>query len=503
MIIKNQQGKITTLILFIVVFLLIAKIFAPKFVKNSTNANLTTINYEEVGEGCLRYNGPPITFQNFGYIKKVPQSEMIKDPKTGEDIIPDKYQPLTKDVILDKSIPINYKLILRNVPVKFDYITENKKGFLETGQISKKYGVTLAQKIIISNTKYSVVYPKIHGEIHFPSNQKARQVLGNKPEIEPYAYGLIFMVKLEGDSPILFNGKDLGTNGTFILTDVFQDPSKPPLPDAAADTCQGKFNRDAKEPLTQEDLDDIATDPEATQSSDLANTSIIYPPQASSPDKNELQLEYFLFKGKVITTGKGAWNVHCKPAIYLYPKNKTLFNVKVFPKGELTYTDPKYPNSTGWNGLAYPDGSIEVNNKLYPYLYYEAKIRDDLIQIPENGYVIQQSGLEMLLDQLLPKLGLSEKEATEFKDYWLKSLPNSSYYFVGILPQDHIDFLESLEINPKPDTNIRVHLYFKLLDQPIEVKSPTIETPKRTGFIMVEWGGMIKADPLHPFTCSQ
>ena len=46
-----------------------------------------------------------------------------------------------------------------------------------------------------------------------------------------------------------------------------------------------------------------------------------------------------------------------------------------------------------------------------------------------------------------------------------------------------------LEINPKPDTIIRVLMVFKRLEEPIDIAEQKLETPQRTGFTAVEWGG--------------
>ncbi len=47
-----------------------------------------------------------------------------------------------------------------------------------------------------------------------------------------------------------------------------------------------------------------------------------------------------------------------------------------------------------------------------------------------------------------------------------------------------------LEINPKPDTLIRVWMEFKGLDKYEEVKEQQLQTPERNGFVAVEWGGI-------------
>ena len=46
-----------------------------------------------------------------------------------------------------------------------------------------------------------------------------------------------------------------------------------------------------------------------------------------------------------------------------------------------------------------------------------------------------------------------------------------------------------LEIDPEPDTLIRILMTYKGLDEPIEVTEQELETSERTGFVAVEWGG--------------
>lgn len=223
------------------------------------------------------------------------------------------------------------------------------------------------------------------------------------------------------------------------------------------------------------------------------------PIDLSMQGKKSLQLKPVTF---VNTASYSWWTPSCKPAIYLYPKNSENVNVKVNTTGYFTLTIPNYsPN--GWSVLANPNGEIQIENATYPYLYYESQVPDSKVQVPDKGYVVTKEELPGLFDLLFPKLGLLPNEVNEFKDYWTKALPGSPYYFIGIMDEAAINSLESLDISPKPDTIIRVRLYFKLLDKPMNVVAPDISTPKRNGFTVVEWGGMVKTDKNNPFTCSQ
>ncbi len=202
----------------------------------------------------------------------------------------------------------------------------------------------------------------------------------------------------------------------------------------------------------------------------------------------------------------------CKPAIYLYPEQTQNISVKVNPVGPFTYTDPLYvpdgpaspgePASRGgWNVTAFPDGKIISNTKEFPYLYYEADIPSLLIPKPETGYVVRGTNIRALLSDLLPKMGLNAKETTEMADYWANSLPKSPYYFVGIIPENVLDSIAPLDINPKPTTTIRVALYFEEMKNAKSVSEPTLVSKTRNGFTVVEWGGILKTSK--PFVCLQ
>lgn len=211
-----------------------------------------------------------------------------------------------------------------------------------------------------------------------------------------------------------------------------------------------------------------------------------------------------LRKVELVTTNAICWYTPvCKPAVYLYPTKPTNVNIQVDPNGFFTNTLPDYPDG-GWNALAYPNGDLMVDNQKYSYLYYEDKIHNAAIDKPSEGFVVEYKDLPNLYNNLLPKLGLSEKEIQDFKGYWQRVLPASAYYFVGVMSDDAIAKIEPMKISPKPDTTIRVRLYFKALDKKIDVKQPLIIPVNRpdSGFVASEWGGMVESKD-GKFTCSQ
>ncbi len=226
---------------------------------------------------------------------------------------------------------------------------------------------------------------------------------------------------------------------------------------------------------------------------------VYFPDQKRSADQEQLQLEWFLLKKGGIKFG---WQVHCKPAIYLYPKVTSLINVQVFPKGDLTYTDPKYEMGKGWTVLAQPTGSLSsFNGQEYGYLYYEARIKDEVIKKPTTGFVVKFEELQNFYEKLLPMLGFNVKEKNDFVEYWQKHLDYSPYYFIGIMDKGELDQIEPLSINPTPETTIRVSLYFEALKEYQRVDAPVIKTVERKGYTLFEWGGLVKRFNETKYTC--
>ncbi|MBI2031949.1 MAG: hypothetical protein HYT08_05025 [Candidatus Levybacteria bacterium] len=239
---------------------------------------------------------------------------------------------------------------------------------------------------------------------------------------------------------------------------------------------------------------DASTLPTGTSST---GKQVIVTPTGQDAKKN-LQLETFKIK---LETPLIPWlSPFCKPAIYLYPEEETNVHVGIAPKGKLSYTIPPYPLN-GWKVTARPDGMITYNQGQYDYLYYEAEIPDSEIKKPTEGFIVGMNKIKPFLESLLPKLSLNEKESEQFVDYWVSVLPDSPYYFIGVISRKTLDSIAPLSFSPKPDTIIRVTLYFEALGKTIDVKEPIINPIKRQGFTVVEWGGIFKKDINHNFSC--
>ncbi len=182
-----------------------------------------------------------------------------------------------------------------------------------------------------------------------------------------------------------------------------------------------------------------------------------------------------------------------KPVIYLYPEVDTLVDVKLKIPGKVTVSIPTY-EAEGWQDvLAHPGGSLEYRGKTYQELYYESAVSH--ANPPRNGLVIPKQELYSNLSSILLRLGLKEAEKQEFLSYWmprLTALPGN-YILFSIFDPVEKERVDSVHLNPEPDTRIELLAYFKPLEFPIFIPPLVLpeKPPARKGFTMVEWGGTI------------
>ena len=386
----------------------------------------------------------------------------------------------------DSGQQVNYVMVREGVMIDINVVPERRDNttcnISDPAYLSSTCHAIPARDVTGADGKsYRLYYPGLYGETDVLS-------VGTRTFKE---FNIIYRVLLDGNGePAKFPGKDKNGNDTeYHKMDFFQQEGATKMDDGML--CSGGGGG----------------------SSSFSGTRVEVPGQEVSENKDQLQLEWFLFTvGTSTTSEAGIFQAHCKPAIYLYPREKQLVNVKVNTKGVLSYVDPKYPQ-TGWTVTAYPNGDLYQvlsseyqADKKYSYLYYESKLPDTLIKKPEKGFIVRKSELNTLFNELLPKLGLNSVQSNDFVEYWDKALPDSPYYFVGIVDQAQINNAEPLEITPKPDFINRVRIYFERLDEFKEVDEPEISgqfAVDSSQFNVVEWGGLIKNDPNHPFICSQ
>ena len=180
-------------------------------------------------------------------------------------------------------------------------------------------------------------------------------------------------------------------------------------------------------------------------------------------------------------------HVAYKPMIYIYPEKDMNVEVKLGHPKYLTTTYPKY--ETSWNVYAHTNGDLEYNGRTYYGLYWEGNNHN--VKVEKDGFVIKGEDTSKFLEEKLEILGLNEREINEFIIYWLPKMEHNKYNYIRFETKEEIDSYMPLDINPVPDSIIRVYMNYKALDEKINVKEQKLEKATRKGYSVIEWGGSI------------
>lgn len=178
--------------------------------------------------------------------------------------------------------------------------------------------------------------------------------------------------------------------------------------------------------------------------------------------------------------------VYRKPVIYLYPEKTMDVSVKLDYAGDLTVTYPTYQD--GWQVTAQPDGTLtnHADGLEYSYLFWEGNGQLD-VDFSE-GFVIKGEDTAAFLQKTLSNMGLTPKEYNDFIVYWLPYMQDNAYNLISF-QQENYTQQAKLDIQPAPDSVLRVFMAFRPLEKPVEVTPQKLQPFERNGFTVVEWGG--------------
>jgi hypothetical protein len=179
-----------------------------------------------------------------------------------------------------------------------------------------------------------------------------------------------------------------------------------------------------------------------------------------------------------------------KPVIYLYPQTATKVSVSV--GAQVTKSEPDY-GSAGWqNVTAHPDGSLNYKGINYTSLFWEGYGNGVYPNI-NYGSIVKSSDASSTIKYQLAQQGLNQKEIKDFMDFWGPKLNTGKPYVrISWLNTGQMNQLAPLDINPRPATTIRVFLDFEGLDKPYSLQPQKLSSIQRTGFTVVEWGGLMR-----------
>jgi len=193
---------------------------------------------------------------------------------------------------------------------------------------------------------------------------------------------------------------------------------------------------------------------------------------------------------------KARVNVYTKkPVIYVYPQERTTVTIQLNLNGELEFTYPQYNN--GWTFTANPDGTIEQGDKIHHYLFWDgtADLELDQINLAE-GFVVNRENLIVFFEEKLAAMGLNSHEIEDYITYWGPLMSKYENTYVHFMFTSAYDQIATLDIQPKPDKIFRVFMLwseFKEGDTAPLIEQ-NIQSFKREGFSIVEWGGAYLAN---------
>ncbi|WP_129019672.1 hypothetical protein [Edaphocola flava] len=180
-----------------------------------------------------------------------------------------------------------------------------------------------------------------------------------------------------------------------------------------------------------------------------------------------------------------------KPAIYLYPEQETAVSIKHTFKGTVLNTFPEYKD--GWNVVASPDGKLKnkADGRNYNYLFWDGSTHFGKEHfVYKDGFYVSRKEIIPFLQQRLAQMGLNETEINDFIVYWLPALSKNETNFIHFWVNDDIDHSSTLDVEPKPETVIRVFMEYKAYDGTTpKLPEQQLQQTLRKGFVLVEWGG--------------
>lgn len=176
-----------------------------------------------------------------------------------------------------------------------------------------------------------------------------------------------------------------------------------------------------------------------------------------------------------------------KPVIYLQSPVERNFTLRVNPPNGFRFTYPPY--SGQWQGTVYPNGTIQIGEASYPYLFWDSK-QEFQFKKHTNGYQIDQKDLVSFLEKQLSHAGLTTAEKTDFITYWGPRMAQYDTVFIQFYLQQDCDQFALINCTPQPVIN-RLYIGFSEWNDALIPYLLPLELPafERTGFNLLEWGG--------------
>ena len=109
----------------------------------------------------------------------------------------------------------------------------------------------------------------------------------------------------------------------------------------------------------------------------------------------------------------------------------------------------------------------------------------------DTGFYVTKDKAIEFLEEKLSLIGLNDRERNEFIMYWLPILEKNGKSLVYFELTEEREAYNKLEISPAPDSMLRVAIHVKKVNEKVNIKEQELVPFERTGFTVVEWGGVL------------
>ncbi len=178
------------------------------------------------------------------------------------------------------------------------------------------------------------------------------------------------------------------------------------------------------------------------------------------------------------------WAAVDKPNIYIYPDSAQDLTVElVFPQGgRIIKSEPQVENNS-WNVNVETSGRIDGT---YDFLFYES-IQPDVWQY-DNGWCVSVDTLESFFSSNLSRYNFSDKEISDFTEFWIPILNEHDFYNIYPQTNERISTVIQLNLSSQPHHIFRLFYRIVGTDSFEHIPPVQIEHVEREGFHVFEWG---------------
>lgn len=186
-----------------------------------------------------------------------------------------------------------------------------------------------------------------------------------------------------------------------------------------------------------------------------------------------------------------------KPVIYAYAPETTTINLTLTTTEKFTFTYPQISEEDTWNFTTQQNGSLLVNEKKYPYLFWESESNEIIYSLNEEfivGNIIKDELVISFLEKQLELFGLNDKEKTDFITYWAPRMTQHKFSLIQFMVDEDYDKIAKIEVSPAPQSMRRVYMVFTSFNEypsQYKIKTQILNPSKldRSGITIIEWGG--------------